>query len=312
MRIVELDEIRRALAAGEAIGRMREALIAQSCGECDTPMPMHLDIAPERAEVHMKSSYRLGGKYFALKIAGTFPGNAARGLSASSGMMLLSSAETGEPVAFLADNGFLTDYRTAAAAAMVARELGRKDTALGIIGTGIQARLEAQLHAAVLDLERIWVWGRNAGHAAACARDIEALAPGADVRVAATPAEVARNCRLIVTATASRAPLLADGDIEPGTHISAVGSDAPGKQELDPEILQRAALLLVDSRRQCEKLGELQHAPSQRERAVEIGAFCRSHTAWDQRGITVCDFTGLGVEDLFIAEYCYNKLKDRT
>jgi ornithine cyclodeaminase len=226
--------------------------------------------------------------------------------------MLLSSAETGEPVAFLADNGFLTDYRTAAASAMVARELGRKDTALGIIGTGIQARLEAQLHAAVLDLERIWIWGRNAGHAAACAHDIEALVPGAEVRVAASPAEVARRTRLIVTATASREPLLAAGDIEPGTHISAVGADAPGKQELDPEILRRAALVLVDSRRQCEELGELQHALSGRERAVEIGAYCRSHAAFDPNGITVCDFTGLGAEDLFIAEYCYNKLRNRT
>jgi ornithine cyclodeaminase len=312
MRIVELAEIRSALEPREAMRRMRDALIAQSCGECDTPMPMHLAIAPERAEVHMKSSYRLGGKHFALKIAATFPGNAARGLSASSGMMLLSSAETGEPVAFFADEGYLTDYRTAAASAMVTCELGRNDTALGILGTGVQARLEAQLHAAVLDLKRIWIWGRDPERAAACARDVQALAPGAEVRTAASPAEVAHRCRLIVTATASRAPLLAAADLVPGTHVSAIGSDAPGKQELDPEVLRRAALLLVDSLRQCENLGELQHALSERGRAVEIGAFCRRRPAFDPGGITVCDFTGLGAEDLFIAEYCYNNLRNRT
>src|ERR1700683_3810388 len=100
---------------------MREALLPQSRGECDTPMPMHLDIASERAEVHMKSSYRRGGRYFALKMASTFPANPARGLPTGNGMMLLSSAETGEPVALLADGGHLTDVRTAAAAAMVAR-----------------------------------------------------------------------------------------------------------------------------------------------------------------------------------------------
>ncbi len=115
-------------------------------------MPMHLDIAPERAEVHMKSSYRRGGRYFAFKIAGTFPGNVARGLSTSNGMMLLSSAETGEPVALLADAGHLTDVRTAAVAAMVARELGRTDRTLGILGTGVQARLQARMHAEVLPL----------------------------------------------------------------------------------------------------------------------------------------------------------------
>src|SRR5450631_2050630 len=140
MRILELAEIQRVLAYGEIIGRMRDAVMAYSRGECDMPMPMHLGITAENAEIHIKSSYRTGGKYFALKIAATFPGNLARGLPVGNGMMLLSSAETGEPVAFLADAGHLTDVRTAAVSAMVARELGRKDSALGILGTGVQAR----------------------------------------------------------------------------------------------------------------------------------------------------------------------------
>src|SRR5215831_20912172 len=187
---------------------MRDALIAYSRGECDTPMPMHLDIAPESAEAHMKSSYRRGGRYFALKIAATFPRNADRGLPVGNGMMLLSSAETGEPVAFLADAGHLTDVRTAAASAMVARELGRKDHVLGILGTGIQARLTARLHAEVLPLDRIVIWGRSPERAAICASEIAELVPGADVEVAACPADVARGARLIVTCTASREALL--------------------------------------------------------------------------------------------------------
>src|SRR5207253_9833275 len=154
---------------------MRDALIAFSRGECDTPMPMHLDIAPEQAEVHMKSSYRRGGKYFALKIACTFPRNPKRGLPTGNGMMLLSSAETGEPVALLADAGHLTDVRTAAVAAMVARELGRRDSTLGILGTGIQARLQAQMHAEVLPLEAVWIWGRTAERSDACRSDLEPL-----------------------------------------------------------------------------------------------------------------------------------------
>src|SRR6266550_2705119 len=166
MQILDLPEIRRTLNYREVIGRMRDALIASSRGECDTPMPMHLDIADQRAEVHMKSSYRRGGRYFALKIAATFPG------SVGNGMMLLSSAETGEPVAFLADRGHLTDVRTAAVSAMVARELGRGDRVLGIIGTGIRARLTATLHAAVLHLERIVIWGRSRERAEECAAEV--------------------------------------------------------------------------------------------------------------------------------------------
>ena len=80
-----------------------------------------------------------------------------------------------------------------------------------------------------------------------------------------------------------------------------------GKQELDAEILRRAALLLVDSRRQCEKLGELQHAPDLLNHAIEIGEFCDRPTGFDRDGVTLCDFTGLGVEDLYIAEYVYER-----
>jgi ornithine cyclodeaminase len=305
MRILELPQIQRVLAYREIIARMREAVTAYSRGECDMPMPMHLRIAPVNAEVHIKSSYRRGGKYFALKIAATFPGNLARGLPVGNGMMLLSSAETGEPVAFLADAGHLTDLRTAAVAALVARELGRRDRVLGILGTGIQARLQARMHAEILDLRQICIWGRNPQRAAECRADLQTALPQVEIALADSPAEVASAARLIVTATASRLPLLHAADLQPRTHISAVGADSPGKQELDPDILRRASLLLVDSWRQCEKLGELQHALDQSDRALEIGEYCDVPVAIDPEGITVADFTGLGVEDLYIAESCY-------
>jgi len=302
VQIITLEEIRSRLNYTQVIDRMRDALIANSRGECDTPMPMHLDIPGERGEVHIKASYRRGGRHFALKTASTFPGNRDRGIPTGSGMMMLFSAVTGDPVALLEDAGHLTDVRTAAVAAMMARELGRRDTALGIVGTGIQARLQAKMHAQVLRLDTIWIWGRNPEHTDLCASEI--TTPKVAVRVASSPAEVAYETRLIVTATASRTPLLRASDIQPGTHISAVGSDTPGKQELDADLLRRAALIIADSRRQCEKLGELQHAPDEWSRAVEF---------WGQAfdppadAITVCDFTGLGAEDLYIAEYVYQR-----
>jgi ornithine cyclodeaminase len=305
MRILDVAEIRRTLVYGEIISCMREAVTAWSRGECDMPMPMHLEIEPAHGDVHMKSSYRRGGKYFVLKIASTFPGNLSRGLRVGNGMMLLSSAQTGEPVAFLADAGHLTDVRTAAVTALVARELGRRDRVLGILGTGIQAELQARMHAEVLDLNQIYIWGRDPLRARECCRHLQTALPHAEILVADSPAAVALAARLVVTATASRLPLLCASDLKPGTHISAVGSDSPGKQELDPDILRVAALLLVDSRRQCEKLGELQHAVDQAGRAIEIGEYCEAPVTVDAAAITVADFTGLGVEDLYIAEYCY-------
>jgi ornithine cyclodeaminase len=302
MRIVGQEEIRRSIGSADAIAAMREAVIAQSRGECDTPMPMHLDLsAGGGGEVHIKSSYRRGGPRYGLKIAGTY---ARRPY----GSIVLVSVETGETVAFFDDGGYLTDLRTAAVAAMVAKELGREDRVLGILGSGVQARLQAELHAAVLPLGEIRLWGRNDEKAAACAREIGVRLPGVRVAVAPTPAEVASSATLVVAATASRAPLLSAADLQPGTHVSAVGSDSPGKQELDPEILRRASLLLVDSLAQCAKLGELQHAPDQKARAIEIGRFCAEPSAYDRAGVTVADFTGLGVEDLYIAEACAARL----
>jgi ornithine cyclodeaminase len=291
--VLGLDEIRKRIDDGRAIACMREALMAQARGDCSTPMPMHLDTS-NGGEVHMKASYRRGGKYFALKMASTFHGK-------GNGMMLLCSAETGEPVAYLADEGHLTDVRTAAVSAMVARELGRGDTSIGILGTGIQARLTARFHRHVLPVEKIFLWGREAEKAERCAEEIGAT-------VVKTPADLAAATRLIVTCTASRSPLLQAGDLQPGTHISAVGADSVGKQELGSEILRSADLLLVDSRAQCEKLGELQHAPELRDKAIEIGEFCAAPGAASS---SVVDLTGLGVEDLFIAELIYEQTGSR-
>ncbi len=303
MKIIGQDEIRRSVSRSAAIAAMREAVLAQARGDCDTPMPMHLDLSSGGGgEVHIKSSYRRRGPHFALKAAGTY-------VRRPYGSIVLVSVETGETVAYFDDGGYLTDLRTAAVAAMVSRELGRSDSELGILGTGVQARLQAALHAEVLPLSRIHVWGRSPERAAACVREIGVLLPGIRVVAADSPADVAASAALIVTATAAREPLLRLSDLRPGTHVSAVGADTPGKQELDAGILRRASLLLVDSLSQCAKLGELQHAPSEKARAVEIGAFCETPSEYDRAGITVADFTGLGAEDLFIAEACAASLE---
>lgn len=297
IQILSIDHIRERIDDAAVIDRMRQALMAQSRGECDTPMPMHLStgtLEKPGGEVHMKSSYRRGGKYFALKMASTFGG-------VGNGMMMLASAETGEPVALLEDAGHLTDVRTAAVAAMVARELGREDRTIGILGSGIQARLTARFYKRVLPLERVVLWGRTAERVEDCAREIEKFAA---VTIAKSPAEVAASARLIVTCTASHEALLKQRDLLDGFHISAVGADSVGKRELDPEILRRADLILADSMAQCAKLGELQHAPDQVTRAIEIGSFCEAPRAVKS---SVADFTGLGVEDLFIAEMIYTK-----
>ncbi len=312
MKIANRQEIQGVLCLPDVIRLMREALIAHSRGECDTPMPMHLDISDRGGEVHIKSSYRKNGRYFAVKIAAGFPQNTGKNLPTADGVILLVSAETGAPMALLCDGGDLTDARTAAVSALIARELGRTDHSIGILGSGIQARWQVRAHREVLPLREVWLWGRTPEHAEQCRADIAALLPGIDVRLASSPAEVAGRARLIVTTTAAHAPLLKLEDIGSGTLISAVGSDSPGKQELHKEILEKASFVLVDSITQCERIGELQHAPGARHRAIEMGSFCDLRRAVESARIVVADFTGLGVEDLYIAEDCVRKLECLT
>jgi len=308
MKVIDLEAIRRVVRFPEIIDLMRDALVAQSRGECDTPMPMHLSVPSERAEVHVKGSYRQGGQYFGLKIASTFPHNRERGLSVSNGMMLLLSAKNGDPLAYFADRGEMTDIRTAAVSAMVTREIGRQDEVLGVIGAGIQGRLQARTHAEVLPLKRILVHDVVPERLEGYASEMRALLPEVEVRPCGSTAEVARGARLIVTVTPAREPHLRRRDVRPGTHINAVGADTPGKHELDPQILRDAGVLLVDSVAQCLRLGELQHASELEPDAVEIGAFCEHPVSLPPQAVTVCDMTGLGVEDLFIAQYCYERL----
>lgn len=307
MKIFNEAQLRAAIQWPEMIGLMGEALRANAAGECRTPMPMHIEVPAEGGEAHIKGSYREGGECFVLKMATSFPNNVARGLSSGNGVMLVCSAETGAPLALLEDGGFLTDARTAAAAAMVTQLLGRTDATLGIVGSGIQARLQAEAQRHVLPLKRIVVWGRTEERAELCRSAIAALLPGVAVTGADSPAAVARQCRLLITCTASRAPLLRHSDLQAGTHIHAVGADSPGKQELDSDVLRSAEVLLVDSLAQCSRLGELQHALSEASRAIEIGAFAGAAAS---NSPSVADFTGLGAEDLYIAEACWRKLKE--
>jgi ornithine cyclodeaminase len=212
------------------------------------------------------------------------------------------------PVALYRDHGYLTDMRTGAVGAMVAREIGRTDEVVGIIGAGIQGRCQAQMLAEVIPLKRIFVYDLDAKHAAGYADEMAKLLPGVKVTCCASPVEVARSAKLIVTVTPARKPHFRLADVQPGTHINAVGSDSPGKQELDPDILRAASLYLVDSLAQCERLGELQHALDAKDKAMEIGAFCDHPVTFDRSGITVADMTGLGVEDLYIAQQMFERL----
>ena len=154
-------------------------------------------------------------------------------------MMMVFSLETGFPLALLQDEGYLTDVRTAIAGLLVARHLAPKDTrCIGIVGAGIQARLQLEYLSHHTDCRKVCVWNRNKARAERFAEEMQGK--GYQVEVMDTTRELAQASNLIVTTTPATKALLMADDIQPGTHITAMGADSPGKQELDEALVAKA------------------------------------------------------------------------
>ncbi len=263
--------------------------------------------------MHIKYGYIKNDDIYVIKIASGFFNNAALGLPSSQGMMLAYSQKTGAPVAILHDEAYLTNIRTAAAGAVVAKYLAPDNVeCIGIIGTGTQARLQLEYLSGIVDCKHVKVWGRHVDHTDAYCAEMNKRG----YLVSSTDLEsLTKACNLIVTTTPSTEPLIASDWVQPGTHITAMGSDTPGKQELDTEILNRADRVVADSIAQCIERGEIAKALEAgvlvEDEVVELGHVisgkAEGRTRADQ--LTVADLTGVAVQDIQITKAVFNSLK---
>ncbi len=314
VRILREADVRGSIDMASCIEACERAFIAYSSGEAELPGVIHLDVPEARGEVHVKAGHLHGAPYYAVKIASGFSGIEPPAID---GLVMVFDARDGAPVAFLLDGGYLTDLRTGAAGGVAARHLApRRVERVGVIGTGAQARYQVEALAEVRPgFTEVRVWGRDAEHAARAADDLRTRFTG-DRAITNVPTVQAAvdGADVVLTCTAAREPLLQASWLEPAAHVTAVGSDGVGKQELDPEILRRADLLIVDSLEQCSRLGELQHVQEQAERAVELGAVCagRAFGRSDEDQLTVCDLTGVGVQDVAAANAVLAVASDRS
>ena len=311
MRIIGLDEIEAAMRGVDLLPAIEEAFVAYSAGRAVVPPVGELLIPDQQADVHIKYGYIVGDPYYVIKVASGFYDKPGRGLPSSNGLMLVFSRTTGDLLAVLLDEGHLTDLRTGAAGAIAAKHLAPKTVRrIGIVGTGTQARYQLRMLKAVTPCRDVLAWGRDPERLARY-RD-EMSAEGFAVATTSGTAEVMADCQLIVTTTASRAPLLLREALRPGVHITAVGADSPGKQELDPLILRGADRIVADSLTQCLERGEIAHAVRSRciraDDAVELGSViagtARGRTSDEQ--VTVADLTGVAVQDIVIARAVYD------
>jgi ornithine cyclodeaminase len=307
------------VSAADAVRAVREAFRADGLGRTTVPDVINLAIPGTQGEFHIKTAYVAGIPHIAVKVASGFYDNPARGLPTGTGMMVLFDASTGMPVALLLDNGYLTDVRTGAAGAVAADVLARSTVeTVGVIGSGVQARHQVRCLREVRSFTRLVAWSIDAaGLREYCDEMRDRF--GLDTFAASGPEAVARAADVLITATPARSPIVSAGWVRPGTHVTALGSDGPGKQELDPRVVAEADLFVVDRLSQCRRLGELQHALAARLlREDEVYGELGEIVAGKKQGrssdheITVADLTGVGFQDTAIASLAFERLSHRT
>ena len=310
MSLPSLDEqtLRALVSPAAAVAAIRDAFRADGEGRTAVPAVINLPIPGTRGEFHVKTAWVAGVPFIAVKVASGFYDNPALGLPTGSGMMALFDAATGMPVGLLFDNGFLTDIRTGAAGAVAADCLARRDVeTVGVIGSGVQARHQVACLREVRRVRRLAAWSIDRPGLEAYCAEMRATY-GLDTSVCASAEEVCRAADILITATPSHEPMVRAAWLKPGLHVTAVGSDTPGKQELDADCLARADVVVVDRLSQCARFGELSHALAAgllREEEVrgQLGEVVAGRKPGRTRDdeITICDLTGVGFQDTAIA-----------
>ena len=282
-------------------------------GKVEMPPVMHIEVAEHRGDVDIKSACVRGLDHLAVKVASGFFDNPKHGLPSGGAMVVVLNAKTGFCEAVMLDNAYLTDLRTGLAGAVAARYLAPETVrTVGVLGSGAQARYQVRALRLVRDFERVLVSARDAGRTAAYAAEMsESL--GLPVE-ATTPEALVRESELVITTTPARSPIVEAAWLHPGLHITAMGADLPGKQELDPEVLRSAGRVVCDRREQCLAMGELQHAAELlegRNAPIELGELTSGRTPGRQSAeeITVCDLTGTGVQDTAIASLALTRAR---
>ncbi len=305
--IYERDVIEKVVANLPLLGTIEDGFAAHAQGRVVVPPVGELNFQDPPGDTHIKYGYIKDDDVFVIKIASGFYENPTRGLESGSGCMLVFSQETGQLYSILLDEGYLTDVRTALAGAIAAKYLAPKEVdVIGVLGTGVQARMQVLALADVRPCKRIAVWGRSPDGAMRYLQAMEG--EGYEVTLCDTPADVAAQAKLLITTTPSATPLLNAKDVQVGTHITAMGSDTPGKQELAVDVIARADLVVADSRSQCVERGEIAKAVQagvfELDKAIELGEVVQQPSLGrtSENQITVADLTGVAHQDIQIAK----------
>lgn len=310
--LLKKEEVRRLISMKEVIGTVEEAYKAFNSGQVLQPPYIGIDLPGHRGEIDFKLGYNQGNEVISMKASsGGFKNNPENhGVPNGMGTVLLFDGRHGG-LACVMDGSLLTGLRTGAAGAVSVKALARKNAStVTCIGTGSQARMQIRAIREVMRIEAIHAWSDHADSMAGFKDDIEKECD-IPVVLAASKQQAVEQADILVTTTRGKGSVVEAAWVRPGTHIVAIGADAPGKQEFEPEIFRRAKVV-VDSTAQCVQKGEAQHAVAQgiltaKDIHAEIGEILLGQKPGRQgdEEITLFDSTGMAIQDNTTAAKIY-------
>lgn len=302
MKVITEPEAERLVTIDAAISAVRDAFLALDEGRAAV-VPVVTGTGTDPGNRFAVKAGRIDATALGVKVGTYWPANVTHGRVAHASTVLLLDDDTGYPLAVI-EAGYLTAVRTAAADAVAVDTLARADAQrLAVIGAGHQAYFDALAISHVRSLADVAIWARTPAAAGALAGRLRDA--GLPAR-ATTLGEALESADIVTTVTSSQHPLITGGQLRPGTHVSAMGADSPGKQELATDVAT-LAVCVADVVEQAVTIGELQHASAagliDRDDIRPLGAVVAGNrpgrTAADQ--ITLFDSSGTAVQDLAVA-----------
>ncbi len=310
------DEVKRLISISEVVEAVESAFMQKGLGRVQMPAKIYLYYKKYNGDLRAMPTFLEDLDISAVKIVNVHPDNPIKNDAPTvMAVIALIDPKTGVPIAIMGGTT-ITDMRTGAAGSIAAKYLAKNDPeTIGLIGAGAQARTQLMALVEVYTtLEEVRVWSRTEETKKNFVTETQQaygnfiqVTPAASIRKAVEGADI------VVTATPSRKPLVTNGMVSAGMHINCIGADAVGKEELDPNILKRAKIV-VDDWEQASHSGEinvpLSHGIITKDNIwAEIGEIVAGLKPGRQRQdeITVFTSTGLAVQDAVTAKIAYSK-----
>lgn len=312
---LEQEEVKSVVDMRSTMEVVEKAFKQHGLGKVQMPPKSYLYYTEYNGDLRTMPAYLEEEGITGVKIVNVHPGNPEKGLPTVMALIILISPETGAPLAVL-DGTYLTDIRTGAAGGIAAKHLARKDSkVIGLVGAGHQARAQLAALCEVFEPELVKVTSRSKKSFEKFCENTEACIP-CEIRWEES-IEKACDCDILVTTTPVRKPIVKARWIREGTHINAIGADAVGKEELDPEILLTSKII-VDDIVQALHSGEV-NVPLSKDYISENDIYCQLGEViaglkpgrTSEEEITVFDSTGLAIQDVSSAHLAYKRALEK-